>query len=59
MRDASSSISGNSTVGFEDDPPSPSGGLYIGRRTTLVCVTCGPGGNVYGNTPDDCYLEAP
>ena len=24
-----------------------------------IGVTCGPGGNVYGNLPDDCYFESP
>jgi hypothetical protein len=33
------------------------GGVYSYRGGTLVGVTCGPGGNVYGNTPDDCYIE--
>jgi hypothetical protein len=23
---------------------------------TLTGVRCGPGGNVYGNSPDDCYF---
>ena len=32
------------------------GGVHAG---TLTGVTCGPGGNVYGNTPDDCYIESP
>jgi hypothetical protein len=27
------------------------------RSDTLVGVGCGPEGNVYGNTPDDCYFE--
>ena len=32
------------------------GGVFhaLGR---LVGVTCGPDGNVYGNTPGDCYIE--
>ena len=33
------------------------GGLLVGPDTTLVSVTCGLGGNIYGNTPDDCYFE--
>jgi len=31
------------------------GGIHGSGK--LVGVTCGPGGNVYGNTPDDCYFE--
>ena len=45
----SSAITGN-TAG-------QGGGIYAASGTTLVGVTCGPGGNVYGNTPDDCYVE--
>jgi hypothetical protein len=33
------------------------GGLYDATGGILVGVICGPGGNVYGNTPDDCYVE--
>jgi predicted outer membrane repeat protein len=33
------------------------GVIYAASGTTLVGVICGPGGNVYGNTPDDCYVE--
>jgi hypothetical protein len=35
------------------------GGVWIGTQEppVLTGVTCGPGGNVYGNTPDDCYIE--
>ena len=33
------------------------GGLVLGGGA-LHGVVCGPrGGNVYGNTPDDCYVE--
>ena len=35
------------------------GGGIFHSGGQLVGVTCGPGGNVYGNTPDDCYFEAP
>ena len=45
----SSAITGN-TAG-------QGGGICAASGTTLVGVTCGPGGNVYGNTPDDCYVE--
>jgi hypothetical protein len=44
-------------VGVEDQPPRPGAGVYVGSRSTLVGVVCGPGGNVSGNTPDDCYIE--
>jgi hypothetical protein len=30
------------------------GGVHEG---TMTGVTCGPDGNVFGNTPDDCYIE--
>jgi hypothetical protein len=33
-------------------------GVYHARGR-LVGVVCGPGGNVYGNTPDDCFIESP
>jgi hypothetical protein len=33
------------------------GGLYNVSGGTLNGVVCGPGGNVYGNTPDDCFIE--
>ena len=33
------------------------GKTVIDRNVVLVGVTCGPGGNVHGNTPDDCYVE--
>jgi predicted outer membrane repeat protein len=33
------------------------GGIYAASGSVLVGVTCGPGGNVTGNTPDDCYVE--
>ena len=32
------------------------GGIYQAGGH-LVGVTCGPGGNVQGNTPNDCYVE--
>lgn len=45
LNDAST-ISGNTA--------SQGGGLYHGSGT-FVGVICGPGGNVHGNTPDDCW----
>ncbi len=44
-----SSITGNTGI---DGP----GGIWVGDDIELVGVSCGPGGNVYGNTPDDCYF---
>ena len=32
------------------------GGIYNAMGGTLSGVLCGAGGNVYGNTPDDCYF---
>jgi hypothetical protein len=49
MNDASA-IRGNSSAWL-------GGGLDAGSTRFLTGVTCGPGGNVYGNTPDDCYFE--
>ena len=48
----SSTISGNTTG-------KTGGGIYAGAGSTLIGVSCGPQtlANVYGNTPDDCYLE--
>jgi hypothetical protein len=37
------------------------GGVWLwgyGERV-LIGLTCGPGGNVSGNAPDDCYFEEP
>ena len=46
----SSTISGNAAA--------RGGGVeYWPNTATLTGVTCGPGGNVVGNTPDDCYIE--
>ena len=53
------SISGNTAQGLEDEggQPGEGGGLYrAGGR--LRGATCGPGGNVYGNTPDDCFVRS-
>jgi hypothetical protein len=46
----SSAIRGNRGHSF-------GGGLCAGPDITRVGVTCGTGGNVYGNTPDDCCFE--
>jgi hypothetical protein len=60
LRDASS-IRDNRTVrhAWQDEavPPGPGGGIYLVPPSTTVGVACGPGGNVYGNSPDDCYVE--
>ena len=45
----SSTITGN-TAG-------QGGGIYAVPGSVLNGVVCGPGGNVYGNSPDDCYFE--
>ena len=50
-----SSITGNKAVALDVCPEPYGGGLNHGDGT-LVGVRCGPGGNVYGNTPDDCYF---
>jgi len=57
MRGASS-ISGNIDEGAEsgDSYPDRGGGLYR-RHGIFTGVTCGPGGNINGNSPDDCYFE--
>jgi hypothetical protein len=58
----SSSITANAVIdhGTDDawqcDYGVRGGGIYRSKGT-LVGVTCGPGGNVYGNSPDDCYIE--
>ena len=49
-----SSIVGNTAV---VSPGGLSNGRSPGPIGSLVGVTCGPGGNVYGNTPDDCHIE--
>ena len=48
----SSTINGNAAGG-------PGGGVYAGAGSVLTGVSCAPQtlANVYGNTPDDCYLE--
>jgi hypothetical protein len=48
----SATISGNSAG-------DQGGGVYVGLGSVLDGVMCGSqtGGNVYGNTPDDCYVE--
>jgi hypothetical protein len=54
----SSSITGNVVIesywGCEEGHLG--GGIYHGRGR-LDGVTCGPGGNVHDNSPDDCYVE--
>ena len=54
----SSSIHDNRAVAA-DGTPGQGGGIWYGSssRDDFVGVTCGPGGNVYGNTPDDCHVE--
>lgn len=56
-----SSITGNALVvdtdGYSCDV-GHGGGIYVSGGT-LVGVACGPGGNVSGNLPDDCYIESP
>ena len=39
--------------------PLHGGGIYAEGKVSLDGVSCGTqtGANVYGNTPDDCYLE--
>jgi hypothetical protein len=54
IMEESSRVYGN---GPSADATAQGGGLYNASGGTLLGVTCGPGGNVYGNTPDDCYLE--
>jgi hypothetical protein len=48
----SSTVSGNSTG-------KTGGGVYAGAGSILTGVSCGPQtyANVYGNSPDDCYIE--
>ena len=56
----SSSIHHNEAVSFSGvGMAGRGGGIYHFGVGTLVGVTCGPGANVYGNTPDDCYFESP
>jgi hypothetical protein len=48
----SSTISGNAAL--------RGGGVWFSPHTaTLTGVTCGPGGNVHANTPDDCVDVTP
>jgi hypothetical protein len=57
MNDASS-IHDNRAVAA-DGTPGQGGGIWYGSGSGdhVVGVTCGPGGNVHGNSPDDCVLE--
>jgi len=56
----SSSIQHNEAVSFSGvGMAGHGGGIYNFGGGTLTGVICGPGGNVYGNTPDDCYFESP
>jgi hypothetical protein len=48
----SSRITENRLYGVQQNQ---GGGLYNAGGGTLNGVTCGT--NVYGNTPDDCYME--
>ena len=59
MNDASS-IHDNRAVAA-DGTPGHGGGVWLPswREADPIGVTCGPGGNVYGNTPDDCFFEQP
>ena len=52
-----SSIHSNAVASTVDGAAGLGGGLYNASGGTLVGVTCGLIGNVYGNTPDDCYFE--
>ena len=38
------------------DDPVQGGGLFSAKAGTVAGVRCGAGGNVNGNTPDDCYF---
>jgi hypothetical protein len=48
-------MTGSSAI--RDNSSAWCGGGLTGSTRFLVGVVCGPGGNVYGNTPDDCYFE--
>lgn len=48
-------MSGASSITGNTGTAGP-GGIWVGRDNELVGITCGPDGNVYGNTPDDCYF---
>jgi hypothetical protein len=49
-------MAGNSAI--VGNSASEGGGIwYSVANATLGSVTCGPDGNVYGNTPDDCHVE--
>jgi hypothetical protein len=54
IMDGSSTISGN---GPFLEAMVRGGGIYNASGGTLVGVSCGPSGNVVGNTPDDCLFE--
>jgi hypothetical protein len=57
----SSSITANAAIERTDEYACVLDGVHGGgiyhSGGHLVGVTCGPGGNVTGNTPDDCYFE--
>ena len=58
-------MNGNSHISANEAGPGGNGvlgqggGLYNASGGTLVGVNCAPHtyANVYGNTPDDCYVE--
>jgi hypothetical protein len=47
--------SGSGCIIWHNDPPHPAG--LDSRGGSLAGVICGPGGNVFANTPDDCFIE--
>jgi hypothetical protein len=51
----SSRIRQNEAMNGGNGVPGLGGGLYNARGGILVGIDCG--GNVHGNTPDDCYFE--
>jgi hypothetical protein len=55
----SSRITDNEAQNGGNGVPGLGGGLYNASDGSLVGVNCGPGGNVFGNTPDDCHFESP
>jgi hypothetical protein len=56
-----SSIHSNAVAWTVDGAAGLGGGLYNTSGGTLTGVNCAQetGANVYGNTPDDCYVESP
>jgi hypothetical protein len=52
---ASLTMTGSATI--TGNAAGQGGGVYAESGSLLNGVVCGPGGNVYGNTPDDCYVE--